>query len=260
MSHILVTGGTGVLGRELVSQLSSAKHMVRVMSRQNHSGSAGSALEWAQANLETGEGLKEAVGGVDVILHAASNPRQNTYQADVEGTRKLLAEARAAKVSHFIYVSIVGIERLPYPYYRVKVQTEAVVKEAGVPYSILRATQFHEFIDMLFKGADRFGPIMILPTDFQFQPVDVGEVAARLRDIAESKPADLLPDMGGPEVLRVREAVNLWLAKRGQSKLVLPSLLPGKVAYGFRHGFNTCPENRLGKITWAQWLDRKYQR
>jgi len=258
MSRILVTGGTGVLGREVVKQLSSTSHSVRLMSRQSRSANAPANVEWATANLETGEGVKEAVAGVDVIIHAASNARQNTYQADVEGTRRLIEAAGGAKISHFIYVSIVGIERVPYPYYKLKVQAEEVVNAAGVPYSILRATQFHEFIDFLLHMADRLGPFIALPTDFQCQPVDVSEVAARLCEVANSKPGGLLPDVGGPEVLRVREIARLWLEKRHVRKIVMPLPLPGKAAYGYRHGFHTCPDQRVGKISWAQWLDRTY--
>src|SRR5262249_8027643 len=158
-------------------------------------------------------------------------------------------------VSHFIFVSIVGIDRIPYPYYKFKVQTEADVRESGVPYSILRATQFHDLLDMVGKMLDRYGPFLFLPTDFQFQPIDAGEVAVRLLNIVEERPSGLLPDMGGPEIRRVRDFVPIWLKKRGIRRIVLPLPLVGKVAYGFRQGLNTCPDHRDGKVTWAQWLD-----
>ena len=258
MSRILVTGGTGVLGHEIVKQLGGTEHTIRIMSRRSQPATLQANQEWAQADLETGAGLKEAVAGVDVILHAASNPRQNTYQADVVGTRKLLEQAKIANVAHFVYISIVGIERIPFAYYNVKVEAENVIKASGVPNTILRATQFHDFVDILATTADRFKPFLFLPIDFQIQPVDVGEVAARMIQIAAYQPAGLLPDMGGPEVFRARDLVKIWLKTRGMRRIVLPLPMLGKVAHGFRNGYNTCPDHRDGKITWAQWLDRKY--
>src|SRR3990172_11470166 len=112
MSRVLITGGTGVLGRELAPRLAQAGYTVRVMSRRA-ARAEGVQTEWAQAQIETGEGLAGAVAGVDAIVHCASRPFRRTRGVDVEGTRRLLEAAKAASVSHFVYISIVGIDRIP---------------------------------------------------------------------------------------------------------------------------------------------------
>src|SRR5258705_5165624 len=146
MSRILVTGGTGVLGGELFSRLQQAGHRPRIMSRKSHPADLGTRLEWAQADIMTGQGLAAAVTGVDAIIHAASNARSNTQQTDVEGTERLVKAANAAKVAHLIYISIVGIDRIPYSYYKSKLAAEQIIQSGNVAWSILRATQFHDLI------------------------------------------------------------------------------------------------------------------
>jgi uncharacterized protein YbjT (DUF2867 family) len=254
MTRVLVTGGTGMLGRELVPKLKEAGYTVRIMSRKSQPATLQAGMEWAQAEVETGQGLAEAVANVDVIVHAASNPRQRTREVEIEGTRNLLEKAKQANLSHFIYVSIVGIDRIPFPYYKHKLETEQVVKGGDVPWSILRATQFYPFIDFLLQLAFR-PPIGLLPSDFQSQPIDTGEVADNLVEIAGAKPGGLLPDLCGPEVLRMSNALPAWRKARGVKKPYIHLPLPGKIAHGFRNGYNTCPQNRQGKITWAQWLE-----
>jgi uncharacterized protein YbjT (DUF2867 family) len=196
------------------------------------------------------------VAGSDVIIHAASNV-QNTQAIDVDGTRRLLEHARQAKVGHIVYVSIVGIDRIPFGYYQHKLAAENLIKNGGVPWSILRATQFHPFLDLLLQTAMRL-PIVPLPTDFQFQVIDPSEVAQRLVESADAGPAGHLPDIGGPEILRLGDMAKAWLAVQRRRKLVVPLWLPGKVANGFRQGYNTTPEGRYGRITWAEWLQAHY--
>jgi len=114
MTRVLVTGGNGGLGSEVVPRLLQAGCTVRVMSRKSSQANRLPAAEWAQANLETGQGILEAVSDIDVIVHAATSVIKHTRQVDVEGTRMLLERARAAGVSHVIYISIVGIDRIPF--------------------------------------------------------------------------------------------------------------------------------------------------
>jgi uncharacterized protein YbjT (DUF2867 family) len=257
MSRILITGGTGVLGRELVSRLQQTGHTPRIMSRKSQPAALGAGSEWAQADIMTGEGLTSAVAGVDVIIHAASSARSNTQQTDVEGTDRLIKAASAAKVSHLIYISIVGIDRIPYSYYQSKVAAENVIRAGDVPWSILRATQFHDLIDMFLGVMIRY-PIALVPTDTKYQVVDAGEVAAELVRVADCPPGGMLPDMGGPEVLAMGQMAKDWLAARHQRALIIPIRAPGGFAHALRNGYNTCPQNRQGKITWKQWLNKKY--
>jgi uncharacterized protein YbjT (DUF2867 family) len=258
MTRVLVTGGTGVLGRELVPRLLSAGYTVRVMSRRERQPGEWPEVEWAQANLETGRGLAEAVAGAQIVLHAASNAAYHTHETDVEGTRRLLEKAKAAGGGHCLYVSIVGIERVPLPYYSHKLAAEAVVAEGGVPWTILRATQFHTLIDGRLQAATRGPwPLALLPTDLKFQPIDAGETADRLCECVAAGPAGRLPDIGGPEVLAFGAMAKVWLAARGMRRPILPLPMPGGFANAVRHGYLTCPEQKYGKITWAEWVKRK---
>jgi len=259
MPRVLVTGGTGGLGRELVSRLLRAGHSVRVMSRRERKTGEWPEVEWAQAELETDRGLAEAVAGAEIIVHAASNAAYHTHAIDVEGTRRLIEKAKAAGVGHFLYVSIVGIERVPFDYYRHKLAAEAIVAEGGVPWSILRATQFHTLLDGRLQAATRGPwPLAVLSTDLKYQPIDVGETADRLCECVAAGPGGRLPDIGGPKVLTFGEMAKVWFAARGMRRLILPYPMHDGFANAVRRGYLTCPEGKYGKITWAEWVKRKY--
>ncbi len=257
MERVLVTGGAGVLGHQVVEQLKSMGYIVRVMSRHNAPVDIEPGIEWVQADLETGNGLAQAVADVQTIVHAASSPFRQVERVDVEGTRKLLEQAQTAGVSHLVYISIVGIDRISYPYYHAKLAAEEIIAHNPVPWTILRATQFHDLLDLGLQFLAKF-PLMPLPTDLQFQPVDSGEVATVLAKSVAQGPAGRLPDMGGPEVLRMKELARVWLEARGQRRLIVPLHIPGAVGHGFRHGYATCPDNRQGQLTWGEWVRRKY--
>lgn len=258
MAQILITGGAGGLGRELMTRLQqAADHGVRGISRRPRPAGLAAGLEWAQADIETGAGLAEAVAGIDVIVHCASSPMRRTRAIDVDGTRRLVEAARGAGVRHFIYVSIVGIDRIPYPYYQHKLAAEAVVRAGGLPYSILRATQFHSLIDYGLRALAKF-PFALTFTDFKFQTIDTGEVAARLGELVMAPPAGLLPDLGGPEVLTLEQMARAWCAVQRRPYRLFRLPLFGQIAHGFRQGYNTCPDRREGRITWAEWLHRTY--
>jgi uncharacterized protein YbjT (DUF2867 family) len=259
MKRILITGGRGYFGRTLTPRLQKAGYTVRLTSRAPASASGPQALEWAQMDLRQPGDLADAVAGVDVIVHAASDPL-HAHEVDVLGSERLLDAARAAGVGHFIYVSIVGIDRMEFAYYQQKLAVEQRIAEGGVPWTILRATQFHSFIDRLLQPLQRLSwmPFFLLPTDFQSQPIDEGEVADRFVQIIAEGPGGRLPDIAGPEVLTVGEMVKPWLAAQGLARPVWRLPVPGKAAAGFRQGRNTDPAARYGKITWNEWLERQY--
>jgi uncharacterized protein YbjT (DUF2867 family) len=225
---------------------------VRVMSRRP-AGSAEHGLERAAADLATGKGLAEAVAGVDTIVHAASSPFSNSRAVDVHGTVRLLAQARAAGVSHFLYISIVGIEDIPLDYYQNKLAAEAAVRQGGIPWTILRATQFHTLIDRMLAPLRRL-PLALLSTDFRFQPIDPGLVADRLLAAVESGPSGRLHDVGGPEIRTLGDLAAAWLRAKGLRRLVLPLPMPGRVAAAFRAGYNTNPAASVPGPTWEEWL------
>jgi uncharacterized protein YbjT (DUF2867 family) len=257
MTRVLVTGGAGGFGRALVPRLADRGYNVRILSRRP--APAGGPTEWTQADIETGEGLASALAGVDVIVHAASSPSKHTQQIDVEGTRRLLHTARAAGVSHFAYISIVGIERVPFAYYRHKLAAEELLRDSDLPWSILRATQFHTLIDTFLHRADR-RPLFLLPTDLQFQPIDVDEAAERMAECVAAGPAGRLPDIGGPEVLTLGAMARAWIGARARQRRIIHLPLPGGFATALRQGRNTCPDQRYGRITWTEWLRKAYER
>ncbi len=260
MTKVLVTGGAGMLGHKVAKELTETGYSVRIMSRKQEPTNLLSATEWAQADLETGQGIADAVAGIDVVVHAASSPFKHTRRIDVDGTRLLLEQARVAGVAHVIYISIVGIDRIPYYYYRAKLAAEELVKNSGIPWSVLRATQFHYLVDLFFHAATKVPFVTLLPTDLQCQSIAESEVASRLCEIAVAGPSGRLADLGGPEVQTAGEMVRTWFMLRGLHRRVLPLHVPGKVAQGFRRGDNTCPDQPVrGHITWAEWVQSKYE-
>lgn len=258
MTTVLVTGGTGVLGSALVPRLKDAGYTVRITSRRPASANTDLEVEWAQVDMATGSGVAPAVSDVDVIVHAASDVSK-AEEIDVRGTERLLERAREAGVSHVIYISIVGVDKIPFGYYQHKLAAERLIEISDVPWSILRATQFHTFIDTLLQPL-KWLPIAPLPTDFQAQPIDPDDVAERLCECIEEGPAGRLPDIGGPAVHRLGDLAQTWLSARRLRRWVFRLPLPGQVAAGFRQGHNTVPENKYGAITWDEWLRQKYRR
>lgn len=251
--RVLITGGTGNLGQQLVPHLQAQGFVVRIMSRR--ASPAGAPTEWAQAHLATGQGLASAVQDVHTIIHAASAPFSQEKEVDIAGTKRLLAAASQAGVQHIVYISIVGIEKFTrFSYYQTKLAVEELISQATVPYSILRATQFHEFLDLIISGLSKIPFIMPIASDFKFQVIDVGEVAERMVEIVGSAPAGRIPDIGGPQILTMKELTQAWLAATGKRRLLLNLPLFGHTPSAYRAGHNTCPEAQYGTTTWQEWL------
>jgi uncharacterized protein YbjT (DUF2867 family) len=162
-------------------------------------------------------------------------------------------------VAHLLYISIVGIDDFPFAYYRAKRAAEGLIEGASVPWTILRATQFHELLDQRFLPALFALPLVALvPTDFRFQTVDSGEVADRMVELVEAGPSGRADDVGGPEVLTMGEIASTWKQARGLSRAIVPLPVPGAAAAAFRRGQNTCPDRRYGTITWPDYLLGRY--
>ncbi len=251
-SRVLVTGGTGVLGRRVVERLGSAGIEARVFSRSGQPGTI-------RGDLLTGEGLDPAVRGADTVIHCASSPFRKARQTDVEGTQRLLEAAARAGVSHVVYISIVGIDRATsYPYYRVKLEAEKVIARSPLPYTIVRATQFYDLVLMAVRLLERL-PVMAIPNGFPGQPIDSGEVADRMVELALAEPAGRVRDIGGPEIRMIADMVRGYFEVTGRPKRTVVFWLPGKTARAFREGALTCPENRFGRIRWEEFLREKFQ-
>jgi uncharacterized protein YbjT (DUF2867 family) len=256
MRNVLVTGGAGQLGRLTVEQLRAAGDATRGMSRRANPGTDWPGAAWTQADLETGAGLAEATQGVETVVHTASGGNRHSRQIDVEGTCRLLDAARASGVAHVVYVSIVGIDRVPYAYGASKLAAENLIRQSGIPWSILRATQFHCAVDAVLRFMTRLPPVALLPVDFLLQPVAEGDVARRLVQIVQLGPTYRLEDMGGPEIHTSGALARIWLKQRRLRRAIIPFWLPGKTAGALRRGGNTCPNEATGIETWEAWLQR----
>jgi len=248
--RVLVTGGTGTLGRPAVRDLLDRGHEVRDLSRRS-SPALPSGAAAVLGDLSTGAGIAAAVEGVTAVLHAASNTGLGLGRGDVAGTERLLDAARSAGVAHLLYVSIVGIDRIPFVYYRRKLACEQAVLASGIGHTILRATQFHDLLSAVLLAVERW-PLVPLPVSWRFQPVAAEEAAARAVELLASGPHGRVTDFGGPEVMTVRELTHAWRLRRGRPRRVVGIRLPGRVALGFRLGLNTCPSNTSGRRRWEE--------
>ncbi|MEV6205747.1 NAD(P)H-binding protein [Kitasatospora sp. NPDC051914] len=240
MTTILVTGGTGTLGRPLTERLRADGHEVRVLSRHTRP---------YAVDLREGTGLAAALAGVDTVVHCASSPRGGDEQA----ARHLIEAARAAGVQHLVYISIVGVDRVPLAYYRTKLAVERLVEESGIGWTVLRTTQFHDLVLQLLQNSAKL-PVMLLPAGVADQPVEVAEVADRLAALAAGAPAGRVPDMGGPEVRAFPDLARAYLRASGRRRPLLNVRLAGSAYAGFRAGGHLTPERAVGKGTFEQFL------
>ncbi|MGR7026741.1 SDR family oxidoreductase [Geodermatophilus sp. URMC 62] len=254
MTSVLVTGGTGRLGRRVVRALAADGHPVRILSRESAAPPVPGA-DVVVADLSTGAGLVEAVAGATAVVHCATDPR-NSRAVDVAGTERLLEAARDAGRLHLVSVSIVGVDRIPVSYYRAKLAAEEAIARSGLPWTLLRTTQFHGFVDDLLGRLVRM-PVVLVPRGWRIQPIDVDEVARRLADAVASGPAGRLPDLGGPEVFPVAELVRDRLRRTGRHRPMVEVPLPGAPSAALRAGANLVPGNRSGGRTWQEYLDRR---
>ena len=257
MQHILVTGGAGVLGSLVVKHLSAAGYPVRGMSRRKSPADDWPGAQWAQADLETGEGIVTAVEGVEIIVHCAGSGK-----GDEDKARNLVRAASRAGVRHLVYISVVGANQIPvssfidrtmFGYFASKLAAEHIVAESGLPWTTLRATQFHYLTLKVARSMAKL-PVLPLPSGFQFQPIDEGEVAARLAELALGTPSGLVPDMAGPKVYSMAELLRGYLQASHQHRPIIPVWLPGKAARAVRAGANLAPKRAVGLRTWEEFL------
>ena len=241
MTTILVTGGTGTLGRLVTERLRSDGHEVRVLSRHTQ--------PYAVDLRKGGAGLEAAVAGVDTIVHCATTQTGG----DEKAAENLVAAARRAGVGHLVYISIVGVDRVPYPYYRTKFAVEKLIEESGLGWTVLRATQFHDLLVMVFKALAKL-PVLLLPARVSDQPIEVAEVAARLAELAAGAPAGRVEDMGGPEIRTFESLARAYLKATGRRRAVVNVPLWGRAYREFRSGGHLAPEHAVGKGTFEEYL------
>lgn len=252
---VLVTGGTGNLGRHVVARLRAAGHEVRVLTRQEQPPRDG--IESVIGDLESGDGVESAVTGCDVIVHCAGSAKRDDVKAQT-----LVLAARAAGTAHLVNISVVGADRVPvtsrldrvmFGYFAAKAAAERVIAQSGVPFTTLRATQFHDLVLMTVRQMAKL-PVIPAPSGFRFQPVEADEVAQRMVELALDSPAGLVADLGGPRTYDQAELLRSFLRATGRKRPIVPVRIPGAAARAFRAGANLAPDHAVGRRTWEEFL------
>ena len=243
--RIAVAGGTGLVGRYVVAELRAAGHDPVLLTRS------------AGADVITGDGLDAALDGAAVLIdvtNTATMSGRKSVAFFTAGTGNLLAAGRRAGVQHHVVLSIVGTGRpgMGSGYNAGKVAQEALVRDSGVPFSIMRATQFHQFIPELL---DRIpGPVLVVPR-MRIQPVAACEVAAALAALAAGPPAGMAPEMAGPEPAELADLARQLSRARGSRRPVLPVRVPGAAGRAMADGAMLPAGPGLrGTQTFADWL------
>jgi uncharacterized protein YbjT (DUF2867 family) len=255
MDITLVTGGTGTLGRHVVRRLREAGRNVRVLTRRT--GKDEQHVRFVTGDLLSGAGVGAAVDGVATIIHCAGS-----HKGDEVATRNLVRAAAQAGRPHLVYISVVGAERVPvastidrmmFGYFDMKRKAELAVAGSGLPWTTIRATQFHDLILMVLEKLAKL-PVVPIASGVAFQPVDADEVAARLVELALEQPSGLVPDIAGPRIYGMAELVRGYLAAIRRRRLLLPIRLPGGAARALRAGANLAPQRAVGTRTWEDFL------
>ncbi|MBW9110274.1 NAD(P)H-binding protein [Microbacterium trichothecenolyticum] len=242
--RIAVAGGTGVVGSHVVEALRADGHDPIVLSRRTG------------VDLTTGAGLDAALDDVDAVIDTAN---VTTVSAAVAtrffeaATGNLVSAAGRAGVAHVALLSIVGIDRIPHDYLAGKLAQERVVEEGGVPWTILRATQFHEFAGQVFDRA-KIGPLHVAPRG-RVQPVAAREVGTHLAALAAGAPQGRSADLAGPREERLDDMIKAYARRTGHGGWIPSVSLPGGQMKGMRTGLGLPgPGAVLGSQTFAEWL------
>ncbi|WBB76366.1 NAD(P)H-binding protein [Micromonospora sp. WMMD1128] len=250
---ILVTGGTGTLGRHVVPLLRAAGHPVRVLSRRG--GPPGDGVTHVTADLTTGSELEPALHGVATVLHLAGGAK-----GDDRAAANLVHAARRAGVTHLAHISVTGVDRVPLAWLRAKLDAERAVVDSGLPWTVLRAAQVHDLVLTMLSAMAKL-PVVPVPGGLRLQPVDAAEVAARLVELTLGAPAGLAPDLAGPATLGLDDLLAGYLAATGRRRLRLPVRLPGRAGRAYRDGANLArPGATRGVRTWDDFLAERLPR
>ena len=240
--RIAVVGGNGTLGRYVTAELARRGHDVRVLSRSSE----------YRVDLTTGEGLSQALAGCDVVVDA-SNASRRAARVLVDGSRRLLAAAAEAGVTHHLCVSIVGCDQVPVGYYKVKTAQEAVVERSAVLWSIVRATQFHELAAAALTAAGKY---RIVPVPrLKLQTIAAADVAQAVAGVAEGAPLRGRLQVAGPQTRTAAELARAWRASTGRTVLLVPVPIPGRMGRALRDGALTASKPDItGTTSFTDWL------
>ncbi|MFC0505398.1 SDR family oxidoreductase [Micromonospora costi] len=240
--RIAVAGGTGRVGRRVVDAVRAAGHEPVVLARSTG------------VDLVRGSGLDEALAGVPVVIDVSNMSTASRKKSEMffgAATGNLLSAGRRLGVRHHVALSIVGVDRVEFGYYAGKRRQEALVVTGGVPATVLRSTQFHEFAAQMVANRR---PVALVP-QMLTQPIAAHEVARCLVELALRDPVGLAPEIAGPQQLRMPDMVRRLLRARGRRRVVLPVRLPGATGRAMAGGglLPARPGPR-GTQTFDQWL------
>ena len=243
---IVVIGGTGLIGSKVVEKLKQKGH------------EAIAAAPNTGVNTITGEGLKEAMAGAQVVIDLANSPSfedKAVLEFFETSGRNLLAAEAAAGVRHHVALSIVGIDRTDNGYFRAKVAQEKLIKTYGIPYTIIRSTQFLEFLGAI-AASEADGNIVRLSPGL-FQPIAANDVAAIVADVALAAPRNGIIEIAGPERAPFNEIIARYLKAVGDPREVVRDA-EARYFGGWVEERSLVPlgEARLGRIGFDEWLRR----
>ena len=256
MDSILLTGGTGMLGQEIAKLLDKRNFNVIILSLKEKPKST-LGIEILKGDIADKKSLKSIDNKFDTIIHCASNP-QNSEVVDVIGSENLLDVFGKNTLKHFIYVSIVGVDKSWFPYYRSKYKVEEKIKESRIPWTILRATQFHNLVlNRIIKPIvdEKQSPVLI-PSGMQFQSIDISEVAKRIVELVTKEPLNNIQHIGGPEVMTFEEMLQIYFDTFNINEKIEYISTSNEFYNLFTTGINLCPNYALGRITWKQYVDK----
>jgi uncharacterized protein YbjT (DUF2867 family) len=242
---IAVIGGTGLIGSQVVKILNASGHQA-----VPHSPSTG-------LDLLSGKGLPEALSGADVVVNLTNSPTFDDaslafFQTTMDN---LLAAAKSADVGHAVVLSIVGVDRVPdLAYYRAKVLQEDILKAGPVPYSIVRATQFFEFVDAVLSWTADKDTVRLPAT--RVQPIAAADVAQAVADVAVGAPLQGTRNVAGPEVFGLDELGKITLAARGDHRTVITDNSAGIFAAASGDALIAKGDAVIAKTSYRDWLTR----
>jgi len=251
MAVVLVTGATGTLGTALVAGLANRGHDIRALVHRASAGFA-PAVQVVRGDVRNPADLAQAFAGVQTVIHSATSPFRQAKATELDGTRAVLAAAEQAG-AHVIYPSIVGVDQLGGTYYQAKWQAEQLVAAAR-RWTIQRATQLHPTLDRMLSH--RLFPVT---AHLAFQPLDAGDFADCLVGLVDAGPGGRAEDIGGPQILALRDLAAARRAATGNRTLLIPVPARGPLRT-LDAGHHLSPDHARGKITWQQWLSQAPRR
>lgn len=250
-NKILITGANGVLGQHLITLL--AKKVPLILCGRKQKNETSEPIKWQKFDMANPTLV--SMDGVKTIIHLASSIDKKSFKIDVDGTKSLLQQACKNNVEHFIFISIVGIDSLSTKYFRIKKQVEQEIIKSGVPYTILRSTQFFPFLEQEIAKYLRF-PIVFLPSGILYQPIEIPIVAKKLAEISLASPVNRILEIGGAEVLDLGKSTRILMEVKSISKPIVsvPLSLLGKFGNKLKNGVLTTNAYDRNSATWREWL------